>query len=197
MYEENYGAEFSSNRKHRYMLWRTWNLEISQRAVFVGLNPSQADEETDDPTLRRCQSFARSWTGKWRCGGLFVVNLYSFCSPSPAELFRVAAPVSKKAEQRLEHLCSQPDSLVIGMWGNHGLRNDRCHQFTAWAKANDITIHCLTVNTSGTPAHPLYLKKGLKPKVYKASFDKVLKKKAFKKTAGQQRSPIHHISSYG
>lgn len=169
MYEESYGARFSANRQHRYMLWRTWDLETSQRAVFVGLNPSRANEQTDDPTLRRCQSFARDWTGRWRCGGLFVVNLYSFCSPSPAELFSTGGKTSPTNKRWLSELCCQTDRLVIGMWGNHGLRDNRCHSFTAWAAEHNITVHSLAVNSSGTPAHPLYLKKGLKPRIYKAA----------------------------
>ncbi len=168
-YGENYGARFSNNRQHRYMLWRTWNLKISQRAVFVGLNPSRANEQSDDPTLRRCQNFARGWTGRWRCGGLFVVNLYSYCSPSPSELFRNGTRTNHLNNRWLSELCCRPDSLVIGMWGNHGLRNDRCHRFTDWAAENNIIVHSLAVNSSGTPAHPLYLKKGLKPREYKAS----------------------------
>ena len=169
MYEESYGARFSINRQHRYMLWRTWDLRIKQRAVFVGLNPSRANEQSDDPTLRRCQSFARGWTGRWRCGGLFVVNLYSYCSPSPAELFSTGSKNNHANKRWLSELCGQPGRLVIGMWGNHGLRDHRCHTFTDWAAENDIVVHSLAVNFSGTPAHPLYLKKGLKPREYQAA----------------------------
>ena len=168
MYEKSYGAVFSANRRHRYMLWRTWDIQKKRRAVFVGLNPSTADEHVDDPTIRRCQSFARSWSGKWRCGGLFVVNLYSFCTPSPAELFRSSESNSPANQRWLKKLCSDPDSLVIGMWGNHGLRNDRGASFTDWAQHNDISIYSLAVNTTGTPAHPLYLRKGLNPRLLKA-----------------------------
>lgn len=167
MYEQPFGAVFSRNRRHRYMLWRTWDTNRKRKAIFVGLNPSTADEHVDDPTIRRCQSFARGWRGKWRCGGLFVVNLYSFCSPSPAELFRSGANNSPTNQRWLKKLCTDPDALVIGMWGNHGLRNDSGVKFSYWASSNNIPIHCLAVNTTGTPAHPLYLRKGLKPRLLK------------------------------
>lgn len=165
MYEETYGAVFSANRCHRYMLWRTWDPKQKRRAVFVGLNPSTADEQVDDPTIRRCQSFARDWSGKWRCGGLFVVNLYSFCSPSPTELFDSGARNSRTNQYWLKKLCTSPDALVVGMWGNHGLRKDRGAQFIDWAASNDIPVYSLSVNSTGTPAHPLYLRKGLKPRL--------------------------------
>ncbi len=46
----NSGALFSDDRVYRYALWRTWS--PSQPSVmFIGLNPSTADESQDDPTI--------------------------------------------------------------------------------------------------------------------------------------------------
>jgi hypothetical protein len=50
-------AEFSACRKNRYALWRVWN-EADPLVMFIGLNPSVADETADDPTIRRCIQFA-------------------------------------------------------------------------------------------------------------------------------------------
>jgi hypothetical protein len=46
------GAVFTEERTHRLYLWRRWH---EQRAwlMFIGLNPSTADERLDDPTVRR------------------------------------------------------------------------------------------------------------------------------------------------
>lgn len=55
-------ARFSSCQNYRYSLWRTWSgLLPNSRgyAMFVGLNPSTADETNDDPTIRRCMAFAK------------------------------------------------------------------------------------------------------------------------------------------
>lgn len=62
-------AVFSPDRAHRYRLTREW---YSDRPPFVviGLNPSTADESQDDPTIRRCLSFAR----REGCGSLVMVN---------------------------------------------------------------------------------------------------------------------------
>lgn len=162
------GAVFSKDRSHRYLLWRTWNPQVKQRAVFIGLNPSAADETSNDPTLRRCVGFGQNWAKRWRCGGLSVVNLYGFCSPSPQELFRsLDTPEHKtrRANERwLRKTCLQPDSLLIGMWGNHGLRDGRAEKFLKWIQNNSLQLHCIERNKSGTPAHPLYLPAGKSPK---------------------------------
>lgn len=57
-------ATFSPDRLHRYTLWREWGgLTPTGKgfAMIIGLNPSTADETEDDPTIRRCIGFAKSW----------------------------------------------------------------------------------------------------------------------------------------
>lgn len=44
-------AILSVDRKYRYVLTRTWD-ETLLNIMFVGLNPSTADETTDDPTIQ-------------------------------------------------------------------------------------------------------------------------------------------------
>ncbi len=73
---------------YRYSLSRTWN-ESLQRIVFIGLNPSTADAQHDDPTVRRCIGFAR----RWGYGGLTLVNLFAYRTTEPAELKEVDDPV--------------------------------------------------------------------------------------------------------
>ena len=65
-------AEFSPDRVYRYALYRTWGRD-KRRVLFVGLNPSTADESVDDPTIRRCKGFAADWG----YGGLIMANLFA------------------------------------------------------------------------------------------------------------------------
>ena len=44
------GADFSNNGKHRYRLWRIWD-ETKPYALCIGLNPSTANSEKNDPTI--------------------------------------------------------------------------------------------------------------------------------------------------
>ena len=82
------GARFSVDRRYRYALWRVWD---RSRGVcnFLLLNPSIADEVTNDPTSERCERRAR----RWGFGGLIVTNLFALCATDPAGLRRVADPI--------------------------------------------------------------------------------------------------------
>jgi hypothetical protein len=66
-------ALFSPCGKYRYWLTRTWDLSRPTIAV-IGLNPSKADLQRDDNTVRKCQEFARNWG----YGRLLMLNLYAY-----------------------------------------------------------------------------------------------------------------------
>ena len=76
-------ALFSPCGRFRYRLGRRWG--EGPTIAFVLLNPSTADDQRDDPTIRRCIGFAR----RLGFGGLEVVNLYAYVATDPAELRRV------------------------------------------------------------------------------------------------------------
>lgn len=84
-------AELSKCRTYRYALWRTWD-ESKPFAMFVGLNPSTADELEDDPTIRRCINFSKLWG----YGGLCMVNLFAYRATDPTALFLVAVDDAPK-----------------------------------------------------------------------------------------------------
>ena len=50
LFDDN-GADFSPDRKHRYSLWRIWD-RSKPLVMFIGLNPSTANESDNDPTIR-------------------------------------------------------------------------------------------------------------------------------------------------
>ncbi len=87
---------------YRYTLSRTWDtLTGVGTVVFVMLNPSTADEHVDDPTIRRCISFAKA-AG---FAGLYVVNLFAWRATKPADLWAADDPVGRWNRQAsLAHL---------------------------------------------------------------------------------------------
>jgi len=76
----NKRAAFSPCRTFRYSLWHQWGDDSLGYAMFIGLNPSTADETLDDPTVRRCINFARDWG----YGALCMTNLFAFRSTDPS-----------------------------------------------------------------------------------------------------------------
>ena len=146
-------AHLSRCRRYRYALWRTWDASLP-RVMFIGLNPSTADERNDDPTLVRCMNFARDWG----YGGVIMANLFAWRATDPAELKRVGEPVGRANNRWLRRL-AQEAGLVVAAWGNDGTYLDRGAQVVAMLGP----LQCLKQNRSGQPAHPLYQRADTQP----------------------------------
>ena len=148
----NKTANFSSCRKYRYSLSRIWDKQ-KKFVLFIGLNPSTADEEVDDPTIRRCFGYAQ----KWGYGCFIMVNLFAYRTTSPSNLKKVKYPVGKDNDKYIVTLSKKAD-ITVAAWGNNGILYRRDKQVLSLVP----NLMCLKVNKSGQPAHPLYLKKDLK-----------------------------------
>jgi len=140
------GASFSACRSYRYALWRQW--ARGPRVLFVMLNPSTADDRRDDPTIRRCIGFAKSWG----FGSLAVGNLFALRTPSPRELAKSEFPVGTANDRCLRRL-QRSAALVLAAWGNHGILYDRA----AAVRRMLIDPRTLGLTGSGQPRHPLYV----------------------------------------
>ena len=146
-------AELSPCRKYRYSLSRVWD-ESKPVCLFIGLNPSTADEVEDDPTIRRCINYAKSWG----YGSLIMANIFAFRATDPRDMKAAADPVGIDNDYYLTELASKA-SMIVAAWGNHGSHLNRSEQ----VKALIPTLHCLKVTGTGQPSHPLYLKADLQP----------------------------------
>ncbi|MDX2229356.1 MAG: DUF1643 domain-containing protein [Leptolyngbyaceae cyanobacterium bins.349] len=151
----NTGATFDSTGQYRYSLWRHWD-DAAPRIGFVMLNPSRADATLNDPTIRRCLSFARSWG----YGSLEVVNLFAYRTAQPQQLRHVADPVGTDNDRTLQTLSQRVDRIILA-WGNWGRLQDRDRAVLTVLKSH--SLHCLGRTKLGHPCHPLYLKGTLQP----------------------------------
>ena len=147
------GAVFSDCRKYRYALWRMWN-EHKPIAMIIGLNPSTADQTRNDPTITRCINFASSWG----YGGVCVTNLFGFRATAPTELKAHHDPIGKENDAWV-HEMAKGAAITVAAWGNHGKFLNRSLEILPSLDR----LHCIKLNKSGEPAHPLYLKAELKP----------------------------------
>ena len=146
-------AKLSDCRIYRYELWRTWD-DSKPYAMFIGLNPSTADETEDDPTILRCINFAKSWG----YGGLCMANLFAYRATQPEDMKKASDPIGDKNNETLI-LLAQKAGVIIGAWGNDGVFLNRSEEIRSLIPE----INVLKVNKSGEPAHPLYLKSTLTP----------------------------------
>ena len=138
----------SPSRKYRYCLWRSWGESVGRYVVFIGLNPSTADESVDDPTVRRCVGFARRWGFESLC----MLNLFAFRATRPTDLFKAKDPIGPINDDFLRDL-SRGASRVVACWGVHGAFQDRAAYVSQWVQG----AKCLGLTKDGAPRHPLYV----------------------------------------
>jgi hypothetical protein len=153
---KNY-ATLTQDNKYRYKLSRIWD-EEKPSVLFIMLNPSTADANIDDPTIRRVVNFAKSWG----YGGVFVGNLYAFRSTDPKVLKHIDDPVGEDNIEHIKQLIGLSD-MVIYAWGNN-------HKEPSWLCELVDTPYCIDVSRNRIPKHPLYLKGTLKPQKYVREF---------------------------
>jgi len=146
-------AKFSACRKYRYALWRTWD-ESKPYAMIIGLNPSIADENKNDPTITRCINFATSWG----YGAVCVTNLFAYCATVPSDMKASNDPIGTENDAWLYKLAREA-AIIVAAWGNDGSYLNRSGEILGAL----LNLHCIKMNESGEPAHPLYLKADLKP----------------------------------
>lgn len=149
------GAVFSACERYRYRLWRRWGEE--PHAVFIGMNPSTADEINNDPTIERFIRRVHRWReAGQRIGGVEVVNVYAWRQTDSRELMRefdagtdVVGPLNDRA---IREACEGAMFVLCG-WGKPGIHR----QQRVLSLLPEAPLHALRVNADGTPVHPLYV----------------------------------------
>lgn len=143
------GATLSECRNYRYSLWRIWD-ESLPKVMFIGLNPSKANETENDPTIKRVMKIAHH-NG---FGGVYMCNCFPMVTPYPDQL-KTDHTTSDKNTEELKRVASGCSEIVFA-WGNfkevshHGVDRLLIELFPE-AKA-------LHINKNGSPKHPLYCK---------------------------------------
>lgn len=117
------------------------------------LNPSTADEVNNDPTIRRCISFAE----KHACTDLYVVNLFALRATDPRELKKHRDPIGEQNDDIIDKMIFRiraENGFVVAAWGAHPMAQERGRQLTE----KHGPFVCLGTTKGGAPRHPLYVK---------------------------------------
>lgn len=147
------GAEFSECGNYRYKLWRIWD-NTKPLAMCIGLNPSTANSEKDDATIH----ILNNSLYKLGYGGFYMMNLFSFISPTPKDLLTCHDPIADTYGKLVEvgQLCND----IIFCWGTFPMATERAKLVLPDFK-NPL---CFGINKNGTPFHPramVYIKGAL------------------------------------
>jgi hypothetical protein len=146
------GAVISPCGRYRYKLWRRFG--DGPDLTFVMLNPSTADVEQDDPTIRKCRGFA----ARMGYGGIIVVNLFALRATSPDDLWATPEDQREGPANSGYLRASYRRADVVLAWGANGRRvRWLCSMVeqTAEGLANKVIV--LKRLADGMPAHPLML----------------------------------------
>jgi hypothetical protein len=152
------GAVIDSSEQFRYSLWRIWNSNLPG-VLFIMLNPSTADSNIDDPTIRRCIGFSKAWG----YGSIEVVNLFAYRATNPDELKKCMDPIGPENDENIRKALRQADK-VITAWGTKGTFLKRDQEVMEILKSHHP--HCLEMSKEGHPKHPLYIAADCKPFQY-------------------------------
>ena len=146
-------ANISACGKYRYSLTREWS--DGHRLGYVMLNPSTADADVDDPTIRKCVGFAK----QFGFGGIEVVNLFALRSTDPHGLLSAEDPVGPDNDKAIVDALSRCQTVVAawGAWGGRDVATARVVAVRGLAKASGRTLQCLRATKDGHPGHPLYI----------------------------------------
>jgi hypothetical protein len=152
-------AEFSECGRYRHWLSRNWDIRrfsdgrCGPWLLWIGMNPSTAEGDVDDPTIRREMAFTRALGSK-----IYVkVNVMDYRSTDPKKLLSVV-PRSPKNLETISSLAAERDcARVIAAWG---ALPKPLRQY-----ADDVVkalfgrqLFCMGKTLSGAPRHPLYLR---------------------------------------
>jgi len=141
------GADFSADRRYRYLLWRRWDTDLPPLG-FVMLNPSSGGDKNDDPTIRICCGRARLLG----YGGIMIGNLYGWVATDPDALRTAAAAIGRDNDEHLQRLRCCAD--IVLAWGVHA-HPARAAAVLALLRAQSARLWHLGLTKSGMPRHPL------------------------------------------
>ena len=156
-------ATLSDCGKYRYELMRG----KAPYMTIIMLNPSTADSEKDDATIRKLLTLAAGND----YSGIRVYNAYAYRATDPVEIWALLqdqlahVAVGPHNKHYLQRAFRQKD--VVLAWGNH-VGREWAFKIVRAARhpKYGCRLHCFGQNKNGSPKHPLYLKNDTKLQPY-------------------------------
>lgn len=147
--DDSQGADFSECRNYRYSLWRIWD-KTKPLVMFIGLNPSTANESSVDPTIESVIRISR-FNGY---GGFYMMNCWAYVATKPENLKH--NPMSDEWNNNMLTVIKSKCKDVVFAWGNFKIVKDKSRDkelIEMFPRAKVIGL-----NKNGSPKHPLFQK---------------------------------------
>ncbi len=146
-------AVLSDDGVYRWSLSRVWDQSLPQVA-WVMLNPSTADGEQDDPTVRKCIGFSQ----RWGYGSLVIVNLFAFRATKPRDLVaaqNAGVNVTGRENEAWITKAVSESAAVVAAWGSHDAAFAASYLALKTGSLRGAPLRCIGRNANGAPTHPL------------------------------------------
>lgn len=136
---------------YRYRLERQFG--DGPTLMFVMVNPSTADAERDDQTIKKCMGFAE----RAGYGRIVVGNKFAWRATDVKELWRADDPVGRENDDHLRAMMADAERVVAG-WGQLAKLPDRLrHRWKDVVRLADAAgkpLHAIGINVDKHPKHP-------------------------------------------
>lgn len=150
-------AAFSPCRRWRWWLERRWDgrpIGSPGVAAVIGMNPSTADVDVDDPTVQGVMWRARN---RWGVGGCVMLNAFAYRATDKQRLLEVEDPVGAENDAAILRF-ARTGRPVVAAWGKPPKALAwRGPVLAAALAAAGIELLCFAINADASPKHPLYV----------------------------------------
>lgn len=155
-------ARFSACGRYRFELGRDWTPEgtTPRTVMFVGMNPSTARADMDDPTCFKELKYARRWGYTRYLKGNMIAWRATSPDDMPADLGLAVSPDSLPA---LLDMAARSEAIVLGFGKMHKRFQAVVQETLQALAATGKPLLCLRRNKDGSAQHPLYLKDDCQP----------------------------------
>ena len=158
-------ARFSSCETWRYELTRDLSAQPFKRKrsgvlLSIGLNPSTATCDDDDPTVHKESGLALAWG----YSTYIKTNAYGFRAMEPSDMFAardrgidIVGPENDAAICAGLARVAREGGRVLAAWGQN-IEFARQREVAQLVKG--VRVLCVAINKDGSPGHPLYRRVG-------------------------------------
>lgn len=160
------GARFSACGQYRPLLWRHWGAtDDGPYMLWIGMNPSTADGEVNDPTVAREIEFTirEGFSSYMKC------NVMDYRATDQKELRKPSIePCSAENLLTIGTMAERAAKVVVCFGKLHPRVTQHGQNVLTLLRSKNIQPLCLGTNGDGSPKHPLYLAKDTKFAAYPA-----------------------------